>query len=180
MGPQAYDTFSKCLHWAMAAMIIGLLLAGVVMIDLPKGSLRSDVYGIHKQVGVAVLLLAVLRLGWRLRVGVPALPATMPPLEQRLAQLGHLGLYGLMLVMPLSGILMSQSGDHPVQLLGLTLPSLVGKDKELNDLFEGAHEVLAFAWAALLAAHVGAALRHHFVLKDGVLARMLPGRAAGS
>ena len=171
-----YSTAAKAQHWTMAALIFGLLCVGTVMVFLPKGGLRGDMIDLHKQVGVAVLALAALRLGWRLTRGAPALPATMAARERLIAHAGHLGLYVLMFAMPLTGIVMSQAGGHPVTLLGLTLPPLVGNDHGLHELAEGGHEVLAWAIGLLAVAHAAAALRHHYVLKDDILRRMLPKR----
>lgn len=177
MAPEPrYDTGLKLLHWLMAAAIIALFLVGLVMEDLPKGDLRGSVYGIHKGIGVVVFILVAARLAWRSVAGVPDLPASMPANERLAARLGHLALYALMALVPLSGVLMSQSGGHPVAVLGFTLPTLVGKDEGIHELFEEAHGLLAWAMAAIVAGHVAAALRHEFLLKDDVMARMLPGR----
>ncbi len=172
-----YTATAKTLHWLMAALILCLLGIGTVMIFLPKGGLRGDVYDIHKQVGTVVLALAAIRLGWRMAMGAPALPAAMAPREQLVAHAGHLGLYLLMFAMPIAGIVMSQAGGHPVTLLGMPLPTVVGKDSGLHELAEDAHLVLAWAIGLLVAAHAAAALRHHYALKDDVLRRMLPNRA---
>ena len=124
--------------------------------------------------GVVVLALALVRLVARQVMGVPALPATMTAREGQLTHLVHWALYGLMFAVPVAGILMSQSGGHDVQVFGLPLPTLLGKDKALHELFEDTHLALAVLLALLVAAHAAAALRHHFVMKDTVLTRMLP------
>lgn len=177
MAPEPrYDIGLTLLHWLMAIAIIALFAVGLVMEDLPKGDLRGSVYGIHKGIGVIVLALVAVRLAWRSVAGVPDLPATMPAHERWAARLGHVALYALMALVPLTGVLMSQSGGHAVNVLGFTLPTLVGKDEGIHELFEEAHGVLAWIMAAIVAGHGAAALRHHFLLGDGVLARMLPGR----
>ncbi len=169
-----YTATAKSLHWTMAVLIIALLAIGTSMVFLPKGDLRGEIVDLHKQLGVAVLALAVIRLAWRAAKGAPALPAATPALERLAAQAGHAGLYLLMFAMPLSGLVMSQAGGHPVHLLGLTLPDLVAKNHDLHELTEGMHEVLAWATGVLVGLHAAAALRHHLVLKDDVLRRMLP------
>ena len=174
MAPLSYDFTAKTLHWTMALLIAVLLAIGLVMVDLPKGDLRSELHDIHKQIGVVVLILAVLRFAYRLNKGTPILPDSMGQLEKIAAQAGHLGLYGLMFLLPVSGILQSQFGDHPIHLFGLKLPTLVGPDKDLKELWEDCHEILADGIMALIAVHIAAALRHHFILKDNVLSRMLP------
>ena len=174
MAEQSYDRTAKAFHWLMAAMILGLVAVGAVMVELPKGAWRADLHSVHKQVGVAVLLLVGPRLVYRLWRGVPSLPDGMPRWEQVMAKVGHWGLYAMMLLVPISGIVMSQAGDHPVQLLGWVLPTVIEPDKDWHELFEDAHGLLAYTTLALVVGHAGAALRHHFILKDQVLARMLP------
>lgn len=169
-----YTAAAKFLHWTMAAAIIALLAVGTGMVFLPKGDLRGEIYDIHKQLGVLVLALAAVRLGWRAAKGAPALPSATPAVERLAAQAGHLALYLLMFAMPLSGLVMSQAGGHSVHLLGLTLPELVAKDHALHEVAEELHEALAWATALLVGGHLAAALRHHFLLKDDVLRRMLP------
>lgn len=176
-APTAYDPFTKSLHWLMALLIIGLWSVGLVMEDMPKGDLRSQVIGIHKAVGVIVLVLAVVRLGWRLTNRAPELPATMPAFERLGAKLGHVTLYVLMIALPIDGILMSQAGGRAVNVLGFVLPTVIEKNEQLKHLFGEGHEIMAWALAAVLVIHVAAAIRHHVLLKDDVLKRMLPGRA---
>jgi len=173
---QRFDRVAILLHWLMALAIIGLWVVGHLIDVVPKGPSRSDVIFMHKSVGVIILVLAVARLAWRLTRQHPALPAAMPAWEQLLARLGHWALYGLMLAMPADGILMSQSGGREVSVFGLVLPNLLGKDEGLNHLFKEGHELLGWVLAVVVIGHAAAALRHHFILKDNVLTRMLPSR----
>jgi cytochrome b561 len=177
MKPETYDPLAKSLHWLMALLIIGLWAVGIIMEDLPKGDLKGQVYGLHKGIGVILLALTVLRLTWRTARGAPALPDSMRGMERTAAHAGHVLLYVLMVTLPISGILMSQTGGRPVAVFGWTLPTLAGKNEALHEVFEGGHAVMAWALAALLIGHVLAALRHHVMLKDNVLSRMLPGRS---
>lgn len=171
-----YDGVAKLLHWVMAAAIIALWAVGILMEDLPKGPLRSEVFGLHKAVGVVLLVLALARIGWRLAHPAPRLPATLSLGERSLAKIGHLGLYALMVAMPVDGILLSQSGGRAVSVFGLVLPTVVAKNEALKELFEAGHAVMAWVLVALVVGHVAAALRHHFLLGDQVLRRMLPAR----
>ncbi len=171
-----YNMVAIILHWAMAFAIIGLWGVGHVIDLIPKGPGRTEVVMLHKAVGVIVLVLAVARLVWRLTRPRPSLPVTMPPFEQWLAHAGHAALYVLMLLIPIDGVLMSQSGGRPVSVFGLVLPVFVAKNEALRDIFKAGHEVLGWVLAVVLAGHVIAALRHHFVLKDDILRRMLPSR----
>lgn len=175
---ERYDPVAKTLHWGMAAAIMALWVVGHMVDALPKGTMRSEVIGLHKGIGVIILVLAVGRLAWRLARPQPALPSHMPPLEQLLAKLGHVALYALMIAIPLDGILMSQSGGREVAVFGLGLPVLVAKNDGLRTIFKEGHELLGWALALVLAGHVAAALRHHLIVKDDVLRRMLPGKAS--
>lgn len=175
-APTAYDSITKGLHWFMALLIIALWCVGLVMEDMPKGDLRSQVIGLHKAFGVIVLLLAVVRLSWRAGHPAPELPATMPAIERLGAKLGHVALYALMIAMPIDGVLLSQAGGRAVNVFGVVLPTVMEKNEQLKDLFGEAHEIMAWILAVIVVIHVAAAIRHHVRLKDDVLKRMLPGR----
>ncbi|HLO77932.1 MAG TPA: cytochrome b [Magnetospirillum sp.] len=174
--PTQYDPVAKTLHWLMAALIIGLWCVGLSLDELPKGDLRSQIIGMHKAFGVLVVVLAVVRLAWRATHAAPALPRTMPALEVLGAKLGHLALYGLMFALPIDGVLMSQAAGREVNVFGLVLPTMLEKNDGLKHLFGEGHEILAWTLAVVLLVHVAAAIRHHVMLKDDVLSRMLPGR----
>ncbi|MBI3447020.1 MAG: cytochrome b [Magnetospirillum sp.] len=171
-----YDVVARILHWGMAAGILALWVVGHMIDAIPKGPARTEVVGLHKAIGVIMLVLAVGRLAWRLTRPAPPLPLSMPPLERLVAHAGHVALYGLMLLIPVDGILMSQSSGRDVSVFGLVLPVLVAKNDALKEIFKGGHEMLGWVLAALLIGHIAAALRHRFLLKDDIMARMLPGR----
>ncbi|WP_029005494.1 cytochrome b [Azorhizobium doebereinerae] len=165
----------RALHWIMAALILGLLALGLLMTHL-----RFDLgttfalYQWHKSIGVVVLLLWGVRLGTR--AAWPAPPEETPAGWQRAAARGtHLLLYGLMLALPLSGwMLASASPLHlPTRPFNLfTLPDLVTAGPRLFAALEGVHAALAYGLLALVAVHVAGALKHRFVDRDGVMARM--------
>jgi cytochrome b561 len=100
----------------------------------------------------------------------------MPAIERLAAKLGHLALYGLMIAIPIDGILMSQYGGREINVFGFIMPIMVEKNDAMKAIFKEGHEVLGWGLALLLLAHVAAALRHRFILKDQIMARMLPGR----
>jgi cytochrome b561 len=169
----AYTPVAKGLHWLMAVLILGLLALGIVMHEMPLSPLKLELYAWHKWFGITVLLLVWLRLAWRLTHRPPALPATLSPPLQRLAHAWHALLYGLMIVIPLSGWLMSSAKGVQTVWFGLVpLPDLLGRDRELGDLLQQAHKLLNLLLLLTLAGHVLAALWHHFVLKDDTLRRM--------
>ncbi|MDO8606684.1 MAG: cytochrome b [Phaeospirillum sp.] len=172
-----YDPVAIALHWAMAAMILGLLVMGFVMTSLKPGSpLQFQLYQNHKSVGIAVLALTLLRLGWRLAHRPPALPDSMAGWERLAAHAGHAALYLLMLAMPLVGwaVVSTSSFNIPTVLFGtIPLPHLP-LPRDLNAAAKLLHEGGAWIMIATVIGHAGAALRHHHLLGDDVLRRMLP------
>jgi cytochrome b561 len=168
-----YTPVAKGLHWLMAVMILGLLALGIYMHDLPLSPQKLELYSWHKWFGVTVFLLVWLRLAWRVTHRPPALPEAMSHRMQWLAHAGHAVLYGLMIIIPLSGWLMSSAKGFQTVWFGvLPIPDLLGKDKALGDLLKELHEALNVLLMLTLAGHVAAALWHHFVLKDDTLRRM--------
>ena len=174
MNP-TYNAVAKLLHWGMAVLIMGLLALGFVMTDMALSPEKLQYYSWHKWAGVTVFMLVWLRLMWRVANPPPAYPNTMSPWLQRFAHLGHAALYGLMVIIPLSGWLLSSAKGVPTVWFGvLPLPDLLEKDKELGHLLHEVHESLNFVLLFLLAGHVAAALKHHWIDKDDILKRMLP------
>lgn len=168
-----YTPIAKGLHWLMAVMILSLLTLGIYMSDLPLSPQKLELYSWHKWFGVTVFLLVWLRLAWRVTHRPPALPESMSPLMQVAAHVGHLALYGLMIAIPLTGWLMSSAKGFQTVWFGvLPIPDLLGRDKELGNLLQWVHKGLNITLMLTLAGHVGAALWHHFVLKDDTLRRM--------
>jgi len=171
----SYTRVAIGLHWLIAAAIIGSFAVGLYMVDLPLSPQKLRIYSWHKWAGVTIFLCVVLRLGWRLGHRPPELPAAMPAWQRSLAGATHVLLYLLMFAVPLSGWLMSSAKGFQTVWFGvLPLPDLLDKDKELGDLLLQLHMLLNFSMASLVFIHVGAALKHHFFDRDGVLARMIP------
>ena len=173
MSVTSYTLTARTLHWVMAVLMILMLAAGLVMSDIEDPALKGTIYGLHKATGILVLLLAGFRVLWRLSHAVPAISAALPKWQRRAARLAHGGLYAVMFLLPLSGWSMSSAAGYPVSFYGLfTIPDMVAKNPELAGIFKNIHEVSANAFIALLAAHLGAALYHHFVLRDDTLRRI--------
>uniref|UniRef100_Q47CA7 Cytochrome B561, bacterial n=1 Tax=Dechloromonas aromatica (strain RCB) TaxID=159087 RepID=Q47CA7_DECAR len=170
-----YTKTAKALHWLMAILLFGLLALGFYMHDLPLSPDKLKLYSWHKWAGVTAFLLLAVRLLWRLSHRPPALPDSMPKLMQFAAHAGHLMLYGLMIAIPLTGWLMSSAKGFQTVYFGLLpIPDLLDKNKELGDLLALVHKSLNLLFVAVLAGHIGAALKHHFIDKDDILTRMLP------
>jgi cytochrome b561 len=172
-----YDRVAMSLHWLMAVTIIALLVLGFFMTGLKPGSpLQFKLYQLHKSVGVLVFLLALVRLSWRLGHRPPPLPGGMSPVERLLAHTGHWTLYALMLGLPLAGWVVVSTSPYniPTIVFGLVgLPHLP-LPRDLNALAKGTHMIGGWLLVITLTGHVAAALRHHFVARDDVLARMMP------
>lgn len=173
-----YTTTAKSLHWLMAVLFFGMLGLGFYMQGLPLSPEKLKLYSWHKWIGVTVFLLALIRIAWRVTHQPPALPQSMPRLMQVAAHAGHHMLYMLMFLIPLSGWLMSSAKGFQTVWFGiLPIPDLLEKNKELGDLLLIVHVSLNYLFIAVLVGHIGAALKHHFIDKDDILTRMLPGSA---
>ncbi len=173
-----YTTTAKSLHWLMAVLFFGMLGLGFYMQGLPLSPEKLKLYSWHKWIGVTVFLLALIRIAWRVTHQPPALPQSMPRLMQVAAHAGHHMLYMLMFLIPLSGWLMSSAKGFQTVWFGiLPIPDLLQKNKELGDLLLIVHVSLNYLFIAVLVGHIGAALKHHFIDKDDILTRMLPGSA---
>ncbi|CAN5283333.1 hypothetical protein BH10PSE12_BH10PSE12_10220 [soil metagenome] len=168
-----YTRVARWLHWTIGGLVIVNILIGIL--HDPLGDIFPGAMPIHKAIGVTVLLLSLIRIGWRLSHPAPPLPAAMPAWEKRAAQLMHWLFYALLLVLPLTGWIMSSAGDRPLTWFWLfDIPKFgVTKGDAVVGLSRATHEPLGLIFGALAVIHIAAALRHHVVLKDGVLRRML-------
>ena len=163
-------------HWLVFLMMSGSLIMGFYMGDLPKGPEKLQLISWHKWAGVTLFMVVLMRLTWRLLNKPPALPSSMPVWQVKAANASHLALYLLMLIMPLSGWLMSSAKGYTTVWFGvLPLPDLIGKNPDLGKTLAEVHEILAYLIIGLVGVHAAAAIKHHFVDRDDVLARMLPG-----
>lgn len=171
-----YGAVAQLLHWATVALIVTQFVLAELAEDLPRGLAKLELITRHKSLGITILALAVLRLAWRATGPVPPVPATAGRWARSAAGVSHWLLYGLLFALPLSGWLMSSSANYPVSWFGLVqLPDLVAPGEALHETMEEVHEVLAQSLFVVAVVHALAALRHHFLLKDDVLRRMLPG-----
>lgn len=158
-----YSLLIRILHWAMAILIVGVLALGMIMTELPKDDPnRGFFYGLHKSLGVTVLLLVVLRVLIRLVSYIPPLPEAFSSIERKIIHLGHMGLYALMFLTPLAGYLLSCAAGKKVLLFGVELPSLIAANESVAEFMGEAHEVLAFTLLTLAGLHILAAIKHAF------------------
>ena len=171
---QRFTPAQRLLHWLMAACILAMLFIGVGMVStiMPR---YLPLVSVHKTLGMAILVLALVRLALRFRFGAPRLPPGLPKPMKLAAHASHYAFYGLMIGMPLLGWAMLSAAGYPVVLLGgLRLPAILPQSDSAHTLLWNAHFYLAFAFFALILVHVAAALFHALVRHDGVFEAMSP------
>lgn len=171
---ETWGSVARNLHWLMAVLILAQLVLGSVAEEMRVSPTKFELFVWHKSIGISLLLLVVLRLAWRLGNTLPAEPPGIAPWESRLAKLGHAALYLLMFAVPLSGWWISDTSQIPFRWFWMVpLPDLLPADKDMSELAEDVHEALTRALMVVVAVHVLAALRHHFLLRNATLRRML-------
>jgi cytochrome b561 len=166
------------LHWLVAALILLVQVpAGLVMLRVEPGALQDVLFNVHKNVGLVIFALALVRVGWRFVNPVPALPLDVPGWQERIAQLTHVLLYALLFSLPISGFLYTAFGGFPVPLFMVwDLGALVPASEPQAEVWQAIHFWSQWALFLVVALHVGGALQHHFVRGDEVLRRMLTSR----
>jgi cytochrome b561 len=164
---------SKLLHWVMAVLVVCQLALGWCAVTWPLSPFKLHLFIWHKTIGIVMLALIIIRLGWKLTNNTPSLPPTMPIWEQKLAHTSHGLLYVLMVFMPLSGWIINSAANMPFRFLGLALPAIVAPNPTLETWAKAAHFWFVMILVILLCLHLAAALRHHFVKHDTILKRML-------
>jgi cytochrome b561 len=168
-----FTAFSRLLHWTMAAMVLTMLGIGVAMV----ASLANYhvLVSIHRPLGIAILILVVVRFVNRLLSPLPPFPATMSRAERLAARASELAMYGLMFILPLVGWGMLSAAHYPIVLFGtLHLPFILPHDVMLYAVLRRAHTVLAYLFFLTFLAHFGAILFHTLIVRDGILRRMVP------
>jgi len=173
---QRYTRTAIAFHWLIALMIIGAFTLGLVMTEIPGITpTKLKYYSWHKWAGVTILALATLRLLWRLTHRPPAYPPSMVNWQKNAANALHGLLYVLMFAVPLSGYLYTLSAGVPVVYFGLfQLPLIIDPNPAWKPVLKTVHYYLNLTLAACVGLHIAAALKHHFIERDGVLKRMLP------
>lgn len=170
-----YGIVAQLFHWSIVALIITQFVLANKADDLPLGPALIATLATHKSIGMTIFGLALLRLIWRWFNPIPELPAATPAWQRLASQASHWALYGLILVTPLFGWLMSSARNFPVSWFGLvTLPDFVEPNREAYEFFHQVHEILATSLLVIALIHAAAALKHHLIDRDNVLRRMLP------
>lgn len=167
-----YNSVARALHWSIAVLILFNLFTGLFGESLEKVWVSMP---LHKATGLMILTLSLVRLGWRLTHAVPPYPFDFQPALRRFAGFTHAAFYFLMIAVPVTGWIFSSAEKWPLSIYGLfDWPKLaVTKAMPVVDAAHTAHVVLGYGFGGLVVLHIGAALFHHFELKDTMLRRML-------
>lgn len=173
-APGRYSLLARSLHWIVALVVLLTIPAGFVMVQegLPR-QVQNTLFIFHKNVGIVVLALVILRFLWRNLRPPPPLPESVPGWQVWIGKVNHGLLYGLLILMPVAGYVRVKAGGFPVEMLDAWgVPALVPESEALAAFAKSMHYFGAFAIGALIALHVLAALYHGLIRRDGVLARM--------
>lgn len=175
--PALFPLLARLIHWLMAAMILAMLFIGVGMVSSVSDR-HAWLLSLHKPLGIAILLLACLRLVLRLRYRPPALPGDLPRAQRLAAIASHWLLYALMFALPVVGWMMLSAGGYPVMLgEGIRLPAIAPADAAWFAVLRWSHRALAYLLFGVFLLHFAAALYHGLIRRDGVLRSMLWRRA---
>ena len=164
-----YNSIARTFHAVIAVLVIGNITGGLLSDSLPKA---WNVITLHQSLGLSILLLSIGFVAWRLTWKAPPYRPALKPFERMLAKTVHRIFYALILIMPLTGWIFSSASKYGVAFFGIPVSLPITKTNPLAEIAAEGHEILGYAFAALVVLHVAAALRHHFLLKDGVLRRM--------
>jgi cytochrome b561 len=177
---QRYDKLLVALHWLLALALIGQLLLGLWMVDLPKEppGYRGGWFNVHKSIGLVIAVFIVWRMGWRISHPVPAAVAAPGTWQRIVSKLNHGLMYVCMVAMPLTGFIGSNFSQYPIKFFGFPLPRLFEPQPDMKALLSEVHELFASVFMVLIALHLAAVVWHVLVKRDGLLQRMSWGRAA--
>jgi cytochrome b561 len=172
----AYTLAARVLHWITALLIVFTIPLGVVIANEWGGSLQNSLYDLHRSIGVVLVPIVMLRLILRWTNPPMPLPDGIPAIQRLAANATHWGLYALLIVQPFAGWIATSAYPAPITVFGwVKLPSIWFANRAFSEQLFSIHRLIGIAIACLVAAHVGAALYHHFARKDGVLMRMITG-----
>lgn len=173
MVQDKYSLSLRIIHWLMAVFIIGMLCSGFYMTSLPfSNKLKFSIYTVHKTCGITVLGLIIIRIFSRVFSYVPPLPADFSRLTINLSKIIHLGLYFLMVLMPLSGYVMSSASGKGIKYF-FHIPLLINENKELANTANGLHSIFAYFIAFFIILHIAGFLKHLLIDKQNILRRIV-------
>ena len=179
--PPGYRPPARWLHWITAAAVLLMIPAGLIMTQEGLARPVQDaLFLFHKNMGVLLVPVILVRIAYRLTHRPPPLPLSIPAWQRRAAGLSHAMLYVLLVVMPVSGFVRVRAGGFPIELLDrLGAGPWLPKSEQVADIAQGIHAIDAFALIAVLAIHIAAAAQHALIRRDGVWSRMWPVRKGG-
>ncbi len=169
-----YGLLSIFLHWSIALLFAALIASGLYMTRMADSDSKWFLYSLHKSLGLTTALLIVLRLGSHLVQIAPQISESLQNWEIRLMHSVRFALYLLMILLPISGYLDSVAGGYKTQFFGIDVFRLVEKNQDIAQLALNLHVWSTYVLYLLLALHIGAALKHRFILRDSLFARILP------
>jgi cytochrome b561 len=170
---QGYSGFAKSLHWIVALLVLTIIPVGLVMGQIENAPF--NLFNFHKSLGILILILMTIRLIYRLVHGAPK-EANIPAFYRFAGAATHWALYVLLFLTPISGAIANMYYGAPTPFFGLfEIQPFFPKNEEISNFIFARHKLMGFAIGALVCAHIGAALFHYVIRKDGVLQRMLPG-----
>ena len=170
-----YGLVSRLFHWTTVVLVLVMIPVGVTMIQEIPREMQDPLFILHKGLGPVVLVVVLLRLGWRLAHPAPPLPPDVPPLQRRAAGVVHAGLYVFLLVMAVSGYVRVTTGGFPIEALqAIGIPPLLPKNEAVAEVAKRIHATAIIGLLALIAMHVAAAAWHGLVRRDGIVGRMWP------
>lgn len=174
---QGYSAVARTFHWVTAALVLTMLPIGIAMATFDLGPQVEDpLYHIHRSIGALVLVIVLLRLIYRLLNPAPPLPSDMPAWQHFAALVTHWGLYALLIVQPIVGWIATSAYRAPTLFFWLfELPPIWPENRAFSEAMFVVHRSIGITIAILISVHIGAALYHHFVLKDRILSRMVSG-----
>ena len=177
-----YALLQRIIHWLMALIVLALLAGGLTIgllgfqgvTDLLGNQMRDTLYEYHKTFGLIVLGLMVIRLFVRMELGRPHYDPPLPLWKKLVSSLVHYGLYLALFAMPILGWLATDASDYPVEFFSWNLPQFIAKDEAMGKALYAAHETVGWIIVVLVVLHIGGALKHWLIDKDGVARRMNP------
>jgi cytochrome b561 len=179
LPPGGYPASSKWLHWLVAISVLIAIPVGIALPYVPQGPTQDGLYNLHKSLGALIFVLMALRIVNRFIVGAPAAEPGLARWQHAVSSAVHGLLYVLLIVQPIVGYWANSAYGASTPFFGLfEIPALAANDQAFAERLFGVHKVFGILIAILAAMHIGAALQHYVILKDGVLQRMLP-RALG-
>jgi cytochrome b561 len=164
-----YNAVARAFHAVIAVLVIGNIVGCLLMDTLPKS---WNVVGLHESTGLVILALSIGRVLWRFTWKTPPYRPPLKPYENLLKKSVHFIFYALILIMPITGWIFTSASKYGTTFFGIPVTLPIAKGTAIGGLLNETHQILGFVFAGLAVLHIAAALRHHFILKDGVLRRM--------